>query len=516
MSAMKTSDDKKRILLINPKQDLKHYSTQIGMVRMLGKKNSMPSLALAIVAALTPKGYDITVIDEEVEDVDFSFNADIVGITSLSNTIDRAFDMADEFRKRGITVVMGGPHASYSAKECLDHSDSVIIGEAEGLWEKFINDYETGRTKKIYRRSGAFAFTDNVIPRWDLFKLEYYLALPMQATRGCPYDCEFCLVTNMFGKKLRRRSIDDLVSELKSLPMKRVFFVDDNLTIHKKFARELSAALRPHGIFWSCQSSIDIGRYPALLDDMAEAGCEQILIGFESLNTASLKETGKYHNIMSDYEASIANIHSRGIHILASFIVGFDSDGPEEFDRIREFTEKMALPYVALNILGQTPGTKLYERLKREKRIVDGPSEYRGGMFPSLKYGRMSQSDLFAYYIDCIRMMFSWNTIAKKGERLFSTGWFNRPKKDADVKAFEKFIMTIRLVKWYVFTMNSHKRSLFIFLVKLFRNGTMAVERAVIFLLTMEGFHRYVSELYSRKEEFLKVIGNYEKKSVKK
>lgn len=500
-----------RLVLINPYQRYRHYSTQFGLVKLMGKKNSMPSLALALVAALTPEHYDITIIDEEVESfVPEEISADIIGITSLSNTIDRTFDLADRFRSRGIKVVLGGPHITYMVQDGLAHADAIVVGEAELLWPALLRDFERGNLQPVYKTEDTVPFITSPKPRWDLMKTDRYISMPVQASRGCPFNCEFCLVTKIFGKKSRLRDVENVIEEIKALPMKRVFFIDDNLTINRAFAWKLMRGLKDLGISWICQASIDIADDTELLGAMAEAGCENILIGFESLNPESLRETHKFHNIHKDYTAAIQKIHAAGIHVYASFVVGFDNDTLETFDSIYDFSVRTSIPFTTINILGTSPGTDLEARLKKEGRLCAVPWEFSGGMFPCLKYRNMSHAALFNKYIDTLDRIYSFDTILTKARGLFGTGYFARQKKDLDIRFKEKMAISLRLVRLYVFTRDSAKRSLFLYLMMLVRQKKVAVERAIVFLLSMEGFRRVIDELQKLRPAFLEIIKTYE------
>ena len=203
-------------------------------------------------------------------------------------------------------------------------------------------------------------------PRWDLIDMDKIFQVAVQITRGCPFNCDFCLVSNIFGRQMRFRDIGNVIEEIKNLPSKYVFFVDDNLTINKRYAHELIHQLKPLGISWACMASIDVADDEVLLKEMAESGCFNILIGFESLNPESLDEMHKEHNRGGEkFVEAIQKIHRAGIHINASFIVGFDNDTLAEFDRIFDFTMQTSMPNVNLHLLAAPPGSELNARLKQ-------------------------------------------------------------------------------------------------------------------------------------------------------
>ena len=497
------------LLLVIPRQTYKHYSMQIGMARMAGKANTMPSLALALVAALTPPHYTITIVDEEIDTIPTSRRFDIVGITAFSNTIDRACAIADTFRSRGSVVVMGGAQVTFAPEDALLHADAVVLGEAEGAWPRLLADYERGALRTTYRNNGPVPFTTSPPPRWDLVRTSRYLSLPVQATRGCPFNCEFCLVTKMFGRKKRMRSVDDIISEIQSLPSKRLFFVDDNLTVNKPFARELVGRLQELGISWVCQSSIDITDDDELLETMAQSGCHQILIGFESLNQENLDETQKRHNSVERFAAAIERIHRHGIHVLASFIVGFDNDTLATFDTIHTFCLHHNVPYVILNTLACSPGSDLHRRMAAAGRLCEVDAPYRDGMFPTITYRHMTRTELFAGYLAAVRREFSYPVIYRKGVALFSSGWFRRERSDPQLSPLRKGVMFVRLVCIFMLTPDRDKRRTFNALFSLFLRKQAAIESVVVYLMSMEGFHRYVGWLCRREKKLLSAIAAF-------
>lgn len=499
---------KLKLLLINPKQKYKHYSTQIGMVKLLGKKNTLAPLSLAILSAYTPDYYDITIIDEEVEPIPFDSKPDIVGITALTNTINRAYEISSKFRADNIPVIFGGPHCIADHDNLLKHADTIVSGEAESIWGNLLSDFESGNLKKIYSTDTSVDFSTLRKPRWDLINADDYISLPVQASRGCPYACEFCLVSKLFGRKKRFRDIDNIIDEIKSLPVKRVFFVDDNLTINKRFAKELLERIKELKISWICQSSIEIAHDDELLQLMADAGCEQILIGFESLNSKSLTETNKGHNQRFDFSQSVQNINKHGIFVLASFVIGFDHDTLEEMDNIFKFTQENGIFYVALNILGFSKGTDLYERLKNEDRIISLDTEFRGGMFPVIDYKNMGGEELFRYYLKTISKMFSFESLYEKADTLFSKGHFKKYLVYQDIAPSEKGRITMLLLKNYLFAKDRWKRKFFNRLLGLFFRGKIPLERVVLLLLSMHGFNSYIKELKEQEEFFVEKINS--------
>ncbi len=461
----------------------------------------MIPLALPVVAAYTPDHYEIRIVDEETETLPSEFTPDIVGITTLNATMSRAFQLGDYFRSKGITVVMGGINASVLPDEYLRHSDSVVIGEAENAWDQCLADFEKGTLKKVYSAAIKHDYKTPRQPRWDLVNMDFIFQVAVQTTRGCPFNCDFCLVSKIFGRKMRFRDIDNVVEEIRNLPAKYIFFVDDNLTINKEYARKLMHKLKPLGISWACMASIDVADDEELLREMAEAGCYNILVGFESLNPGSLDETHKEHNkggrIFTD---AIRKIHDAGIQINASFIAGFDNDTIDEFDRIFDFTLETAMPNVNLHLLASPPGTVLNERLKEQGRLFEVPLEIGAGFFPTIHYARMGQTEMFDKYMETIRRLYSWETVLAKAKRLFSNGAFIR--RGADISFIQKAELTAIIFREFIFTADKNKRALLTFFLHLVKENKIAVDRAFSFMLAMLSSHRQI-------ELNMKLAGKY-------
>ncbi len=465
----------------------------------------MIPLALPTLAALTPDHYKIRILDEEIEPLPLDTIPDIVGITTLAATIKRAYELGDWYRSHGAKVVFGGAYASFMTEEAILHADAVVVGEAEGLWEECLEDFEKGSLKQVYRSDDAPLYKKQKPPRWDLVDMNKIFQVAVQVSRGCPFNCEFCLVSKIFGRKMRYREIEDVVAEIKAAPIKYIFFVDDNLTINKKYAKELMKAIKPLGISWGCMCSIDVASDEELLRLMAEAGCFNILIGFESLNPASLDETNKLHNKAATiYEPAIRKIHAKGIHINASFVVGFDNDTVNEFDNIFDFTLQMGLPNVNLHILAAPPGSEIYQKYAKEGRLLYCNSELGVGHFPTLHYMNMSQIELFDAYMKTIERLYSFDTIYQKAVTLFNDGSFIRP--GGDISNFLKMRLTWITVKEFILTPDKDKRKLFYFIFNLIRAKKIAIDKGLGFLLSMLGYHRHIETHKKNMAEYRNIV----------
>ncbi|MCU0783328.1 MAG: B12-binding domain-containing radical SAM protein [Verrucomicrobia bacterium] len=354
----------------------------LGNAGLVGRDISfrLPCLGLLRVAALTPPGWGVKIVDEKVEQLDLGQNADLVGITAMTITAHRAYEIADHFRRRGTKVVMGGMHASCLPDEALQHCDSVVIGEAEGLWPGVLADFERGELKPTYQHLNGLPPLDQMPPvNWELYRPKKYLPVHfVETTRGCPLDCEFCAVTNAFGGRYRNRPCDDVLAELRALrpfdgllTLKNcVFFVDDNIISNRAYARELLTRLADFKIKWFSQASMNIANDLELLKLCQRSGCIGLFIGFESLSAETLRSIGHKPNHPERYLDTVKKIHDHGIGIDASFVFGFDTDDDGVFDRTVDFVLRAKVEVVYFSILTPYPGTRLHSRLRAEGRVL--------------------------------------------------------------------------------------------------------------------------------------------------
>ncbi|RLE06547.1 B12-binding domain-containing radical SAM protein [Candidatus Aerophobetes bacterium] len=365
-----------KILLISPTWKKKVANERLKRDRIF----KFPPHSLLAVAALTPKDIEVGIIDENIEELDFNRKADLVGITTMTASSPRAYEIADEFRRKGIPVVIGGIHATALPEEAAQHADAVVIGEAEGCWERLLEDFKRKGKKGLAQFYRNFQLPDpSKIPiaRRELLEGKgYLLSRFLQISRGCPFNCSFCSVSRFFGKKYRFRPVKNVIEEVKSIvgkSLKTRFlgFLDDNIVGSVSYAKELFKALIPYRVLWAGQSSINIARDDELLDLAARSGCKGLFIGFESVSEDSLGEANKLQNKIGFYEKAVKKIHQFGISIEGAFIFGFDHDDKSIFQRTVKFIERVKLDAVQFTVLTPLPGTKLYEKLEEEGRITD-------------------------------------------------------------------------------------------------------------------------------------------------
>ncbi len=328
--------------------------------------DAMEPLGLAILKALTSPDVEVACFDDRIEEIDFDDPTDLIGLTVETGTARRAYQIAAEYRRRGVPVVMGGYHPTLLPEEAGQHADAIVIGDAEGAWERVVEDAARGRLRNSYSSPTADGALTGPAPDRGLYSGKRYAPVSLfQYGRGCRFNCDFCSIRAFYGSNLRQRPVADLVAEIEAVAPRHIFFVDDNLFVDAARSRELFEALVPLGIRWSCQVSIDATRDPALVRLMAKSGCLSALIGFESLDERNLQQMKKRWNLKwTDYATAIEVLRDAGILIYGTFILGYDHDTADAFDVTLDFALRHKLFLANFNPLTPTPGTPLYDRLR--------------------------------------------------------------------------------------------------------------------------------------------------------
>jgi radical SAM superfamily enzyme YgiQ (UPF0313 family) len=341
-------------------------------------------LPLTIVAALTPREHQVTLVDENVEALHFDADCDVVGISFMTALAPRAYEIAAEFRRRGRTVIGGGYHATLCPEDAAPHFDALVTGDAEGSWERLLADLQRGELQKVYRQeprldlgstcqSRRLDWLETPAPRRELLQhtARHYATInAVQAGRGCRHDCRYCSVTVFHGRKYRRRPVEDVIAELRSLP-RNFIFVDDNIMADREYALELFRAMTPLRKRWVSQCSILVADDAELLRRMRAAGCCGLFIGIETASEENLAAMHKQFNQTGTYTERLRRIHRAGIGVVAGMIVGMDGDDPGVFERTLRFLQQTQLDAVQLNILTPLPGTPLYADMARAGRVTD-------------------------------------------------------------------------------------------------------------------------------------------------
>lgn len=331
----------------------------------------MEPLSIAVLSAITPSNIERVFYDDRIESIPYDEPTDIVAITVETYTAKRSYEIAQEYRLRDIPVVMGGFHATLFTSEVKQHADAVVVGEAEITWPQLLNDFQNGNLQDEYRNE-HFPETKGILPDRSIFRKKKYLLLGLvESSRGCLYHCEFCSIYGFYNKSYRNRPVEDIVADIRQSGKKYFFFVDDNLALEKKRTIELCNALKPLKINWFGQVSIHISNDDELLHALKESGCVGLLIGFESFNDDNLKLMGKNVNLRyADYKKAISRLKAYGLIIYGTFVFGYPKDTVKDFEQVLRFARENRLYMNAFNHLVPFPGTPMYERLKRENRLV--------------------------------------------------------------------------------------------------------------------------------------------------
>jgi radical SAM superfamily enzyme YgiQ (UPF0313 family) len=370
-----------RLLLINPRFVESFWSFRFAVRDIVpGKRTLNPPLGLATLAALCPPHWDVSIVDENVESVPLDPQADIVGVCGMGVQFARQSELLAYYRDRGYFVVAGGSYASLCPEKYAELAHTTIAGEAENIWPAFCRDFEAGIRQALYRETGAVDLADSPTPRFDLLRLHLYNTASLQFSRGCPYLCEFCDIIVMFGRRPRVKSVEQIGRELDALRAqgaRQVFFVDDNLIGNRAQAKALLRFLadyqRRHGyrFGFGTEASLNLAQDEELMRLMREASFAWVFIGIETPDEAALKLTRKTQNIGGDILGALRRIYAHGIDVLGGFIVGFDTDTLETFERQRRFIEESGIQAAMVGLLTALPRTPLYERLQREARLIE-------------------------------------------------------------------------------------------------------------------------------------------------
>jgi len=367
-----------KIYLVAPKNP-ESFWTFDRILASLKKKCLFPNLSLPTVAGITPREHEVVLCDENVEAIDFATDADIVGVTGYVVHKKRILEIAREFRRRGKFVVAGGPLASLCPEDLRGEVDVVFVDEAEYTWPQFLADYQAGAWKAEYRQHEKPSMHDSPLPRFDLLKIDEYRTMTIQFARGCPFNCEFCDIIVMYGRKPRTKTVAQVMAEvleIHRLGVRNIFVVDDNFIGNKPEAKLLLRALADwqekngYPIEFLTEATLNVAQDDELLRLMRQANFTTIFIGIESPRAESLQETHKTQNLRENILESVHRIQKAGIEVMAGMIVGFDHDDPSIFEEQFRFIQEARIPVSMTGMLNAVPKTPLYQRLKDAGRLV--------------------------------------------------------------------------------------------------------------------------------------------------
>ncbi len=414
-----------RLLLINPALPQSFWSFRWALEEVLGGKRALnPPLGLATVAALTPAHWQVGIADENLAPLPAAPEVDLIGIGGMGVQAPRQKELIARYRAAGYRVVAGGSYASLCPEQYVEIADHVIAGEAEYIWPKFCADLERGEAGRLYVEKGIVRLEDSPAPRFDLLQLDRYATATLQLSRGCPFNCEFCDIIVMFGRKPRYKSVAAIGRELDRLReqgARKVFFVDDNFIGNKLRAKEtlrfLADYQNRHGrlLRFGTEASLNLADDAELLGLFRDAGFEWAFVGLETPDACTLREAAKTQNCAGDMLAAVRRIYAAGIDILGGFIVGFDRDTVASFATQRRFILDSGIIVAMVGLLTALPRTPLFERLKREGRLVEGAADgdNTGGatnIVPKL----MSIDDMVAGYRRLYQELLADRAIARR------------------------------------------------------------------------------------------------------
>ena len=416
----------RKLLLVNPVNPLRAGFS-------INRSSRFPPLSLGMIAALTPSPWEVELVDENFEAFSYR-DADLVGITAFTSSVNRAYQIATIYRNEGIPVVMGGIHASMCAQEASRYVDSVVVGEVESVWADVLDDAVSGNLRAVYHGDWRPLNTLRNIRR-DLYHDDYLFA-SIQTSRGCPMNCDFCSVTEFNGRRYRRRPPSLVLDELETIDQELVFFVDDNIIGYGKPPRaqalEIFKGMVERGLekTWFCQASINIADDPEVLEWASRAGCRMIFLGIESEEIDALSDINKRLNVLrgtSNYTQVFDRIHQAGIAVLGAFIFGMDSDTPHKLTQRAEYMIHSGVDVMQATALTPLPGTRLYRRMREEGRLLrtNYPQDWDHYNFTEVicQPSTMDVDEFSNLMQDCMRKIYDLPVLKTKAKRtLQATG----------------------------------------------------------------------------------------------
>jgi radical SAM superfamily enzyme YgiQ (UPF0313 family) len=417
-----------RIALISPRssflgrnEEFKDFFERSAEMEFYRQYWSGLGSGLLVVAALTPQDIELTLIDENIEEINLYADYDLVAITAMTQQAPRAYEIAGKFRARGIKVVLGGIHATVLSDEAEHHADSIVVGEAENSWAELLNDFASNRLKPVYTSQPEADLAKSPIPKYELLEGKSYKIVWIQASRGCPHDCRFCCASRVYGLTYRQKTISQVVEEIKKVRRIQkhalIGFADDNLFSNLEYSRELLEKIAGLGIKWIGQSDISVAYDDSLLKLIKKSGCVVLLIGLESVNEDNLRgldSSNWKQKQRKNYEGSIRAIQNNGIGVIGTFMVGFDNDDNSTFDRIAEFIIDNRLAGAQIAALTPFPNTQLREDLLKAGRVLDTSWENYTFYDVNIKPDKMTCQELEKGILEVFKKVYSPDVAAGK------------------------------------------------------------------------------------------------------
>ena len=402
----------KKILLIQPSPyDKNHKPIKKNKLYFVG-------LAMPLLAAMMPEDWEAEIVLEVIEDIPFDTDAELIGISTMGHGVIRSIDIARKFREMGKTVILGGYMASIMADEALKHCDSVVVGDAELVWNELLKDYDEGRLKKIYKDNLENGFFSTPMPRFDLIiNKRIGNFLPVQAGRGCPNTCSFCSVACLYKGHYIKKPLEEVVRDIKQvkeLGFKKFLLLDDNIFSDREYLDKLLIEIKKLNMQWMSQCDIRIGRENELLKKLADSGCTTLSFGLESISKESLKGMNKSWANPLEYNELIQNIHSYGIDVSTEMVVGGEGDTLQSIRDTKRFIEDNKITVPRFYILTPIPGTKFFEDMMKAGRIIKEDIYSFDGTEAVHRPKNMSPEELTNAYWELYDSLFTFISILKR------------------------------------------------------------------------------------------------------
>ena len=465
-----------KITLIAPRIEAAAMNFRLAM-DLVGRSFSHIPLNLATLAALTPRDVEVVIVDENVETLDLDMDTDVVAFTGIYIQRSRLFELAREFRKRGKIVAIGGSIATDLEADCRALADAVFVGEAEYTWPMFVADARAGAVKPVYQQTELVDMKDSPLPRFELLKADRYASACVQATRGCPYRCEYCDVPTKDGGRPRSKPAEHVLAELRALSglgYDSVFFVDDHFAGNREYARTLLKGIAdllpslPGPMYFYTQVTLNVAKDPELLDLFHAAGFRRFFIGIETPAKDSLRAMNKNHNIEMDMREAIDAIQARNITVWAGIILGLDADDAGAFDRQLEFIEATSITPTLIGLLQAMPGAPLYERAKAEGRFKVLPDVVGSGAYGALSTRtvtnfvpkNMTEQELMDGFARVVRRVYDPQAY---GDRLLKGSAKGRKPQPSTVQALHlhNVAVVLRTVRYFLTKADAGSRKFF-------------------------------------------------------
>ena len=402
----------KKLLLIQPSP----YEKEGKVIKK--KKLYFTGLALPLLAALTPDDWETELIYEVIEDVPFDTDADLIGVSTMGHGVIRSIDIAKEYRRRGKTVILGGYMASIMPEEAVKYCDSLIIGDAELVWQQMLSDFENGELKKTYEKPLEGSWYSTPSPRFDLLEGKNLGDfLPVQAGRGCPNSCSFCSVSCLYRGRYVKRPLPEVIrdiEQIKSLGYKKILLLDDNIFSDRKYLDSLLDTLIKLDISWMSQCEITIGKDDELLEKLQKSGCTTLSFGLESISRESLISMDKGWAVPDEYDSLIQNIRNHGIDVSTEMVVGGEGDTLESIRMTKDFIERNKISVPRFYILTPFPGTRFFDQIKEEGRLVNNDIYSYDGTSAVYRPKNMTPDELTQAYWELYSELFTIKSIIKR------------------------------------------------------------------------------------------------------